>query len=127
MPGPPDDADTLYSRCYCRPVAGVLAAENPGNIAAADSRREAIDYGWRIEQSAGEGCVIARKGGAVRLFRPGQYLTLRGPAVAPEADEPIRVIVSPGAADIQPGYYHALGATVSDYDELEDLLRVYWN
>jgi hypothetical protein len=37
------------------------------------------------------------------------------------------VIVSPGAADIQPGFYHALGETISDYDEFEDLLRVYWN
>jgi hypothetical protein len=127
MPGPPDDSDTLYARCYSRPITGPLPAGDPGDLAAANPTAEAIDDGWRIEQDAPDGCVIARKGGATRLFRAGQYLTLRGPGARVEADEPIRVIISPGAADIQPGFYHALGETISDYDEFEDLLRVYWN
>jgi hypothetical protein len=127
MPGPPDDLDTLYSRCYCRPISGALPAGDPGDLAAANPTREGVDYGWRAEQEAPEGCVIALKGGATRLFRPGQYLTLRGPGAKVIADEPIRVIVSPGAADIQAGFYHALGETISDYEEFENLLRVYWN
>lgn len=127
MPGPPDDPATLYARCYARPITGALTAGHPGDIAAANPTREGIDHGWCIEREAPEGCVIARKGGAARIFHPGQYLRLRGPGAKIEAGEPIRVIVSPGSADLQQGFYHALGEVVSDYDEFEDLLRVYWN
>jgi hypothetical protein len=127
MPGPPDDADTLYARCYSRPFHGELPHGDPGELAGFNATRESIDCGWQIEQPAAEGCVLARKRGAVRMFRPGQYLTLRGPGAKVEPDEPIRVIVSAGAADLQPGFYHALGETISDCEEFEDLLRVYWN
>ena len=127
IPGPPDDPDTLYARCYSRPISGPLPAGEPGDLSAANATREGIDSGWRVEQAAGEGCVIAVKGGAVRMFRPGQYLTLRGPGAKVEAGEPIRVIASRGAADLQPGFYHALGGTVSGYAEFEDLVRIYWN
>jgi hypothetical protein len=127
MPGPPDDPDTLYGRCYARPIAGGLPGGDPGDVAAANPTREGMDYGWRIEREAPEGCVIARKGGAARIFRPGQYLRLRGPGAKIEAGEEIRVIAQAGSADIQSGFYHALGETVSDYEEFEDLLRVYWN
>ena len=127
MPGPPDDPETLYARCYTRSVLRTFEAGEPGDLARANTTREAIDYGWRAEQAVAEGYLLARKAGAARRFRPGQYLTLRGPGAKVENGEPVRILVSPGAADIQDGFYHALGETVSDYDEFEDLVRFYWN
>jgi hypothetical protein len=127
MPGPPDDPATLYERCYSRSVLYQLEPGEPGDVAAANSTVAGYDDAWQIEQRADEGHVLARKGGAARMFRPGQYLTLRGPGARIEAGEAIRVIVCPGARDLQPGFYHALGETISDYEEFEDLVRIYWN
>jgi hypothetical protein len=127
MPGAPDDAETLYNRVYSRSVLYQLAAGEPGDLPAANSTAAGYDDGWQVEQAADEGWVLARKGGAARLFRPGQYLTLRGPGARTEAGEAMRVIVSPGASDLQPGFYHALGETISGYEEFEDLVRIYWN
>jgi hypothetical protein len=90
MPGAPDDPDTLYARCYARQITGALPGGDPGNVAAANPTREGMDCGWRIEREAPEGCVIARKGGVARIFRPGQFLRLRGPGAKVEAGEEIR-------------------------------------
>ena len=123
----PDDIDTIYERCYARSVLRQYPEGEPGDLGAANATREGFDDGWQAEQSAPEGCLIARKGGAARIFQPGQYVTRRGPGAKVLPGEPIRVIVSGGAADIQPGYYHSLGETISACDEFEDLVRFYWN
>jgi hypothetical protein len=127
IPGPPDDPQTLYDKCYSHSVLASWSAAEPGDLAAVNSTVAAFDDGWQAESAAPDGFIVARKSGAARLFHPGQYLTLRGPGVKIDAGEPIRVIAPAGAADIQPSFYHCFGETVSEHDEMEDLVRFYWN
>ncbi len=128
-----DDLDSLYKRCYTRDCR-MAAAEATGDgddltavLAAANQSRGWWDDTWRIVQPLDEGRVLARRGGAARPFRPGQYITLRGPGPVPKEDEPIRVFQPAGTADLQSSFYYAFGETVGEFDEFEDLLRLYWN
>uniref|UniRef100_Q01SN0 Uncharacterized protein n=1 Tax=Solibacter usitatus (strain Ellin6076) TaxID=234267 RepID=Q01SN0_SOLUE len=127
------DANSLYERCYARDCRSTREAAQQGDhdltakLAAANQSRDHWDDNWRVVQPLDEGRVLARRGGAARAFRPGQYLTLRGPGPAPQKDEPIRVFQAAGSADLQTGFYFAFGETVCDYDEFQDLLRLYWN
>ncbi|HEY1493673.1 MAG TPA: T3SS effector HopA1 family protein [Candidatus Solibacter sp.] len=127
------DANSLYERCYTRDCRSARPASQKGDpdltaqLAAANQSRDQWDDNWRVVQPLDEGRVLACRGGAARAFRPGQYLTLRGPGPVARKDEPIRVFQAAGTADLQTGFYFAFGETVCDYDEFEDLLRLYWN
>ena len=92
-------------------------------LIAANQSREGWDLGWRLEQGLEDGRVLARKGGSLRAFAPGQYITLGGPGARKEEGQPIRVFAPAGSADAQPGFYYAFGETIADFDEFEDLLR----
>jgi HopA1 effector protein family len=127
-----DDAGSLYERCYtrdCREPAldiddgGDLTAE----LIAANQSRDRWDDTWCAVQPLDEGRVLARRGGAARPFHAGQYITLRGPGIPPEEDEPIRVFQAAGTPDLQSGFYYAFGETVCEFDEFEELVRFYWN
>jgi hypothetical protein len=127
------DADSLYERCYTRDCRSARVPAPEGDpdltaqLAAANRSRDQWDDNWRVVQPLDEGRVLARRGGAARAFRPGHYLTLRGPGPVARKDEPIRVFQAAGTADLQTGFYFAFGETVCDHDEFEDLLRLYWN
>ncbi len=125
-------AEILYRRCY---IYSILDPERPrgdgrdltAELIAANQSREGWDLGWRLEQGLEDGRVLARKGGSLRAFAPGQYITLGGPGARKEEGQPIRVFAPAGSADAQPGFYYAFGETIADFDEFEDLLRFYWN
>jgi hypothetical protein len=123
----------LYERCYTRDCRAAAEADLEGDpelaaaLSAANRSRGRWDDTWCVVQPLGEGRILARRGGAARLFRPGQYITLRGPGPVPEKDEPIRVYQAAGTSELQAGFYFAFGETVCEFDEFEDLLRLYWN
>src|SRR5581483_3139041 len=86
------------------------------------------DEGWRLEQVLDDGRVIAAKGGATRAFLPGEFLTRRGLGIGPAKNRTISVLATPLGADMQVGFYHAFGETVSDFEENGDgAIRFYWN
>lgn len=126
-------ADVLYRRCYVRSLDDRAATPADDEtdltpaLAGANRSREGWDLGWRVEQPLDESRVLARKAGAARAFRAGQYVCLRGPGPRAVEDEPIRVFAPAGSDAIQTDFYYAFGETVADCDEFEELLRYYWN
>jgi hypothetical protein len=127
-----EDAATLYERCYARdcraPAISVEEGEDlQAALAAANQSRDRWDDTWRVVQALEEGRVMARSGRSARPIRAGQYITLRGPGVVPEEDEPIRVFQPAGTPNIQESFYFAFGETVNEHDEFESLVRFYWN
>jgi hypothetical protein len=134
-----DDAasltDELYRRCYIRSILdppppnndGVIDRELTSVLIAANVGRAAWDEGWRVDKVLDEGRILTRKGGAARLFLPGEYLTHRGLGAGPEAGKPVSIFLPAGSADMQPGFYHAFGDTASEFEDDERILRFYWN
>ena len=135
--GPQSDAaafaEVLYHRCYARALNDPDVPASAANedltplLIAANCSREGWDLGWRVDQALDDGRVLASKSGAARVFRAGQYLTLRGPGPRPEAGDPVRVFAPAGSDAIQQDFYYAFGETVCEFDEFEDLFRYYWN
>jgi hypothetical protein len=125
----------LYQRCYTHSIL-----DDPGAPAPADGPDDLVarfeeanrgvstwDEGWRIDQHVEEGCILARKGGAARAFQPGEYLMLTGIGCVAKAGAPIRVFLPAGSHDIQPGFWFAFGATITEFDPGPGGLRFYWN
>jgi hypothetical protein len=124
-------AETLYTRCYARSIAETAPSPETDEdltpaLIAANQSRAGWDFGWRADQALDDGRILARKAGAARAFRPGQYITLRGPGSKVEEGDEIQVFCAAGA-DLQAGFYYAFGETVPEFDEFEDVLRFYWN
>jgi type III HopA1-like effector protein len=96
-------------------------------LEAANSSRAAWDEGWRIDQMLDGGRILARKGNSARAFLPGEYLTHRGIGSGPEAGALVSILITPGSAELQRGYYYAFGETVSEFEENEQVVRFFWN
>jgi hypothetical protein len=96
-------------------------------LEAANSCRASWDEGWNIDQMLSQGRILARKGGVARAFLAGEYLTHRGIGSGPKAGARVSVFLAPGSAELQAGYYYAFGATVSEFDESERMIRFFWN
>jgi hypothetical protein len=96
-------------------------------LEAANSCRAGWDEGWKIDQMFSQGRILARKGGAARAFLAGEYLTHRGIGSGPKAGARVSIFLAPGSAELQAGYYYAFGATVSEFDESERMIRFFWN
>ena len=124
-------AETLYARCYARSIGEVVPSPETDEdltpaLMAANQSRAGWDFGWRADQALDDGRILARKAGAARAFRPGQYITLRGPGSKVEEGDAIQVFCAAGA-DLQAGFYYAFGETAPEFDEFDDVLRFYWN
>ncbi len=139
--GPQDDAEKLavilYNRCYTVSIFdsqerhqlpdGRGSDDLTPLLEAANSCRASWDEGWKMDQMLSQGRILARKGGAARAFLPGEYLTHRGIGSGPKAGCRLSIFIAPGSAELQTGYYHAFGETVSEFEENEQTIRFYWN
>jgi hypothetical protein len=141
--GPQDDAAKLaviiYNRCYTVSIfdseqmhrlpdgRGSETLDLTPILETANSCRASWDEGWKIDQLLSEGRILARKGGAARAFLPGEYLVHRGIGSGPKAGARVSIFLAPGAAEVQAGYYYAFGATVSEFEENERMVRFFWN
>jgi hypothetical protein len=139
--GPQDDAAELaviiYNRCYTASIfdAGEMhqLPDGRGSVALADaleaanSCRASWDEGWTIDQMLSQGRILARKGGVARAFLPGEYLTYRGIGSGPKAGARVSIFLAQGSAELQTGFYYAFGATVSEFEESERVVRFFWN
>jgi len=125
----------LYTRCYAHSILDGEAAAAPNGAPAdlveqmekANTGVTTWDEGWRIDQYLQEGCVLARKGGAARPFRPGEYLVHTGIGCAARRGAPLSVLLPAGSRDVQPGFWFAFGTTVTEFDPGPGGLRFYWN
>lgn len=128
-------ASVLYDRCYTRsildPADATPDAAAPGDFLAqleqANSAVTSWDEGWKIDQVLDEGCVLARKAGAARAFRPGEYVLHTGIGCAPKSGSALSVLLPARGRDIQPGFWFAFGTTVTEFDPAPGELRFYWN
>ncbi len=96
-------------------------------LESANSCHASWDEGWKIDQSLSEGRILARKAGAARAFLPGEYLTHRGIGSGPKSGARVSIFGAPGSSELQAGYYYAFGATVSEFEENERMIRFFWN
>ena len=127
-------AVALYNRCYASCIldgppaeATRVADDLTPALIAANCGRPSWDEGWRIDQLLDGGSILARKAGAARSFLPGEFLTHRGIGSGPEPTAKISIFVPVGSTELQAGYYYAFSETVSDFDESEWTVRLYWN
>ena len=134
-------AVVLYNRCYTVSIVDypemhrlpdgrgsvTLSDDLTPVLEAANRSRASWDEGWKIDQMLSDGRILARKGAAARAFLPGEYLTHRGIGSGPKAGAMVNIFVSPGSAELQPGYYYAFGETVSEFEEGEQTVRFFWN
>lgn len=137
--GPQDDAAKLavilYNRCYTASIFDSFRAASVSDrsddltpvLEAANSCRASWDEGWKIDQLLSEGRILARKGGAARAFLPGEYLNHRGIGSGSKAGARVSIFLAPGSAELQASYYYAFGATVSEFEENERMIRFFWN
>jgi hypothetical protein len=141
--GPQDDAAKLaviiYNRCYTVSIfdseqmhrlpdgRGSETLDLTPILETANSCRASWDEGWKIDQLLSEGRILARKGGAARAFLPGEYLTHRGIGSGAKAGARVSIFLAPGSAELQSRYYYAFGATVSEFEENERMVRFFWN
>jgi hypothetical protein len=132
-------AAIIYNRCYTASILD-LQAPTPSRsrfgsdlgdltpmIEGANRSRASWDEGWKIDQVLGDGRILARKGAVARAFLPGEYLTQLGVGSGPKAGVLVNIFVAAGSAELQPGFYHAFGETVSEFQEDEQTVRFYWN
>jgi hypothetical protein len=127
--------DCLYRRCYTVRLGSRLAeqTDSDGNgdmteeLAAANAGRAGREEGWKIVEALDSGQIVAGRNGAVRRFQPGQYMTHGGPGAAPREGEDVSIVCSVSSTTLAPEFYFAFGETVSEYDELQNLVRLYWN
>ena len=126
----------LYVNCYCRRFNGVItdsvddAAPDESFIAAlsaANSSREHLDRGWRILRKLPTGHYVVEKRGLTRTLFVGEFISHAEPRGPAEEGCSISVFCPRESRTTLPGFYYALGETITDEQDDRELLRFYWN
>lgn len=139
---PPANASTpeaglqalLYQHSYCNRFdhkpeeAGTGdAAAFQAALAAANSSQDRWQGGWQIAQVLTSGQIVASRAAVTRLAWPGEFMSHSGPGMAPYPGAPISLFAPRGSATMQPGFYFAFGESLTDWQDQEAIVRLYWN
>jgi hypothetical protein len=124
----------LYFDCYCRPLDGKVTTEGylarPNQeflktLSVANSSSDYLNRGWVIRSVLPTGHCIVEKNGCVRTLMVDEFIVLDGEQVASGAT--VGICCMKESMTMHPGFYYIFGATLTDQQDDEDLLRFYWN
>jgi HopA1 effector protein family len=125
----------LYQRCYCASLPHDPAVQQQPPSASEEFVRELSqantsvsrwDANWRVTLVERTGKIWAEKGGVLRTFQPGEFMSFADPGSPIRVGSTISAYIARESTTVQPGLYFAFGETVSASDHL-DLFRLYWN
>lgn len=126
--------ETLYGRCYTRPLGrpDPPAPTSPAAdedllpaLSAANPGRERWEAGWRVRQALSTGRVVAERHGGARFLWPGEFIASDAPGNPPRPGVHVTLWRPRESATLQPGFYFVFGE--AGFEEDAALLRVYWN
>jgi hypothetical protein len=127
----------LYEHCFSHRFTGQVAPSETrlpekdsawGQILArANQSQERWEGSWQVVHSMPNGQVLARRGVAVRVFAPGEFVNLSGSGMLLAPGTAIRVYVPNASFAAQPGYYFVFGETLCDSSDEFSVVRFYWN
>lgn len=124
----------LYQRCYCAVHFDAGSPQPPPSdsgefirqLSKANASASRWDANWRVWRVESTGQIWAEKGGALRLFQPGEFINFEDASSSLRAGSMVSAYIVRESTTVQPGLYFAFGETVSASDHL-DLFRLYWN
>jgi hypothetical protein len=129
----------LYQYCFCHKFTGRIEIEKsepsvPANdaswaetLARANQSRERWEDAWEVVHAMPNGHIVAKRGGIVRMFSPGEFVNLSGSGMVLAPATSIRVYVPRASLTVQPGYYFMFGETFGDANDEFSIIRFYWN
>jgi hypothetical protein len=124
----------LYQHCYCNRFGYKLDDAGAGEPAAfvarlstANASRDRWQAGWQIVQVLSSGQIVATRAAVTRLAWPGEFMSHSGPGIAPQPGAPISLFAPRGSTTMQQGFYFAFGEALTDWQDQEGIVRIYWN
>ncbi len=134
----PDDAlvrmlqGTLYDGCYARPfgVPRPPMTADDGFAARLSTRNHGElrwDPGWQVYQLGDNGQLQVQKGERCRTVMPGEFAMAGTPGMAPRIGSLVSLLAQKESYQLQPGFYHIFGGTLSDHLDDFSLVRFYFH
>jgi len=134
----PDDAlvrtlqGALYDGCYARPFgvprpATAADAEFAPRLSRQNRGEIRWDPGWQIYQLGDNGLVHVQKGERSRTAMPGEFAMAGTPGMAPRVGSTVSLLAQKESYQLQPGFYHVFGETLSDHLDDFNLVRFYFH
>jgi aminoglycoside phosphotransferase (APT) family kinase protein len=126
--------NAIYLRAFARDLAG-HHSPGPGLsipnltrlLSVANQGRDRWESGWRIEQVAQDGAIVAVSGERRGTFKTGEYALTFAETLLPRAGMAATVWFARESLTLQPGVYYAFGDTVPKATDGQDALRVYFH
>ena len=126
----------LYHHCYCRPfkadaiyqpIVPEPDEEFVNALSEANTTVERLDPGWHVLRRLPTEHYFVQKNDLIRAVAPGELISHDGPGVVLREGTPVNVVCRKESRTMHPGFYYVFGATITDQQDEDDLLRFYWN
>lgn len=126
----------LYHHCYCRkfkgdviyqPVVPEPDEDFVNALSEANTTVERLDPGWHVLRRLPTEHYLVQKNGFIRAVSPGEFTSHDGPGVVLREGTSVNVVCRKESRTMHPGFYYIFGATLTDQQDEDDLLRFYWN
>ena len=120
----------FYQHCFCVPFGETSPPDGAGDhvaeLSAANSGRDSLEPGWRLDRPMSWGQYPARKGDRERLLWPGEFVSAAGPGVPPQPGMMVSVFFPRESRIMQLGFYFAFGNTGEEEFDDFAVVRFYW-
>ena len=126
----------LYHHCYCRkfkadliyqPVVPEPNEDFVNDLSKANTTFERLDPGWHVLRRLPTDAYFVQKNDFIRAVTPGELISHEDSGAALREGTPVKVICRKESRTMHPGFYYIFGATLTDQQDDDDLLRFYWN
>lgn len=129
---PGELAAQLYGGWYARPLDAPVTPDNfPTDLVqvlrAADATGRAWDEGWTADRVAGDGRVIARRSGEVRMADRCDYVARGAVGVLPSPGQSLVLAGRRDRVDPDGSWWRTGGRTWRFTRPVPGLVRLYWN
>lgn len=126
----------LYHHCYCRkfnpdvsyqPIVLQPDEDFVNALSEANTTVERLDPGWHVLRRLPTEHYFVQKNDFIRAVAPDELISPDGPGVAFREGTTVSVVCRKESRTMHPGFYYIFGATITDQQDEDDLLRFYWN
>lgn len=126
----------FYHHCYCRkfqvdqiyqPVVPEPDEDFVNALSEANTTVERLDPGWQILRRLPAEYYLVQKNDLLRAVALGELISHDGPDVVVGEGTAVNVLCRKESRTMHPGFYYIFGATLTDQQDEDDLLRFYWN
>src|ERR1700687_5023118 len=126
----------LYHHCYCRkfkadliyqPVVPEPNEDFVNALSEANTTVERLDPGGHVLRRLPAEYYLVQKNDFIRAVGPAELISHDGPGVDLREGIAVNVLCRKESKTLHPGFYYIFGATLTDQQDEDDLLRFYWN